>query len=43
MLREDDILWYLLTAIVETIGSKDKKHPLGSICHRLSCVMYCLL
>ena len=31
MLREDDIIWYLLTAIVETLGRKDKKHPLGKL------------
>lgn len=31
MLREDDIIWYLLTAIVETLGKKDKKHPLGKL------------
>jgi hypothetical protein len=31
MLREDDIIWYLLTAIVDTLGKKDKKHPLGKL------------
>lgn len=31
MLLEDDIILYLLTAIVETLGKKDKRHPLGKL------------
>lgn len=31
MLQEDDIILYLLTAIVEVLGKNDKKHPLGKL------------
>lgn len=31
MLREEDIILYLLSAIVETLGKRDKKHPLGKL------------
>lgn len=31
MLQEDDIILYLLSSIVETLGKKDKRHPLGKL------------
>lgn len=31
MLLEDDIILYLLSSIVETLGTQDKKHPLGKL------------
>src|SRR5438046_1210001 len=31
MLREDDIIWYLLSAITSVLGKKDRKHPLGKL------------
>lgn len=31
MLQEEDIIWYLLSAITRVLGKKDKKHPLGKL------------
>lgn len=31
MLQEDDIILLLLTAIAETLGEKDTRHPLGKL------------
>jgi len=31
MLQEDDIIIYLLTAIAQTLGEKDRRHPLGKL------------
>lgn len=39
MLREEDIIWYLLSAITTVLGKKDKKHPLGKL--YLSEIMLC--
>lgn len=39
MLREEDIILFLLSAIVEVLGKKDKKHPLGKL--YLSEIIFC--
>lgn len=39
MLLEDDIILHLLSAIIEALGRKDKKHPLGKL--HLSEIILC--